>query len=256
MNSSFAELLEKLKILKEDYYASSLKLELETEIISTSEIDLANELSQEAGLDLTLKTSGASAVSDIFLARATRVHSILVPMIESGYALEKFFKNIADIYSENLDVRLLFNLETITALKNIDDILSSSCIKNFAAVVFGRSDFCASLGKDADFCCSEQVYSHVQEVLQKIKDTDLKLHIGGNVGLDSENFLKQIENDKFTHFETRKIVFDKKLLKSSQDYANALDTALRFELLWLESKTFVNPLDTSRKAILESRINN
>lgn len=254
MNSSFAELLEKLKILKEDFCASSLKLELETEIISTSEIDLANELSQEAGLDLTLKTSGASAVSDIFLARATGAHAILVPMVESGYALEKFFNNIENIYGENPSVKLLFNLETITALKNMDDILASSCIKNFDAIVFGRNDFCASLGKNSEFCGSEQVYSFVQDVLQKIKDTILELYIGGNVSKESESFLKQIENDKFTHFETRKIVFDKKILKSSKDYAKALDTALRFELLWLESKPFVNPLDISRKAILEHRI--
>ena len=100
MDKNYSKLLEKLKNLKLRYAATGLKLELETEIISTAEIDLAQKLAKESGLCLTLKTSGCSAVSDIFLSKALGISNILSPMIESAYALEKFYENVKDIHAD------------------------------------------------------------------------------------------------------------------------------------------------------------
>ena len=52
--------------------------------------------------------------------------------------------------------------------------------------------------------------------------------------------------------ETRKIIFDKKILE--KDFENALKKALDFEILWLESKSFKNPLDIERAKELKKRI--
>ena len=251
MDKNYSQLLEKLNNLKLNYAATGLKLELETEIISTAEIDLAQKLTEESGLRLTLKTSGCSAVSDIFLSKALGISNILSPMIESAYALEKFYENVKDIRTDKTP-NLMFNIETITAYENIDKVLNSKYIDSFSTIVFGRNDFCRSLGKTADFCDDEIVFDYICSVLQKIENTGLNLIVGGNITPKSQDFLQKINSNKFTHFETRKIVFDKKILK--EDFKKALQEALEFELLWLELKSFKNPLDEMRMDILKKRL--
>ena len=251
MNENYSKLLEKLNNLKSKYAATGLKLELETEIISTSEIDLAQQLAQESGLYLTLKTSGCSAVSDIFLSKALGINNILSPMIESAYALEKFYENVKNICVDE-GKNLMFNIETVTAYENIDKILNSKYINKFSTIVFGRNDFCRSLGKTADFCDDDTVFGYICNVLKKIENTGLNLIVGGNITAKSQDFLKKINSGKFTHVETRKITFDKKVLEI--DFKKALDEALEFELLWLKSKSFKNPLDEARIDVLKKRL--
>lgn len=251
MSENYNKLLEKLKTLKSGFFAKGLKLELETEIITTTELDIAKQLADDAGLTLTLKTCGCSAVSDIFLAKAMSVTSLLSPMIESSYALDKFYFNIKNIFDEDENLNLEFNLETLTAYKNIDEILSYKNINAFSTVVFGRNDFTASLGKNADYADSDEVLECIKNTLKKLDDTGLDLIAGGNISKDSCEFLNKIDSEKFIGFETRKIVFDKEILK--KDYDKALNLALEFELLWLESKSFKNPLDEQRREILSKR---
>ena len=172
-------------------------------------------------------------------------------MIESAYALEKFYENVKDI-CEDKSKNLMFNIETITAYENIDKVLNSKYIDSFSTIVFGRNDFCRSLGKTADFCDDEIVFDYICSVLQKIENTGLNLIVGGNITPKSQDFLQKINSNKFTHFETRKVVFDKKILK--EDFKKALQEALEFELLWLELKSFKNPLDEMRMDILKKRL--
>lgn len=250
MTKNYYELLKKLNNLKENYCATGLKLELETEIISTQEIDLAKNLATESNLELTLKTSGCSAVSDIFLTEAFDIKNILTPMIESSYALEKFYNNIKNICTSQKN--LSFNIETTTAINNIDEILSYENIDKFTSVVFGRNDFCHSISKSSDYCDSKEVFDNIQIILKKIENTNLFLTIGGNITPISVAFLKSINNEKFKNFETRKIIFDKKAIEN--DFENALKNALDFEILWLQSKSFQNPLDIERIKELKNRI--
>lgn len=251
MFENYEKLLEKLKNLRANYNATGLKLELETEIISTQEIDLAQKLTKESGLNLTLKLSGSSAVSDIFLAKALGVKNLLSPMIESAYSLEKFYSNVEHI-CEKEEKNLFFNIETITAFENLDKILNTQNIDKFSAIVFGRNDFCGSLGQKADYCDNLEVFEYIKKLLQKIKYTNLSLTIGGNITRNSLDFLKNINDEKFTHVETRKITFEKNVLYG--DFELALKEALEFELLWLESKSFKNPLDNERQLILKDRM--
>ena len=250
MQENYKELLKNLQDLKNNYFATGLKLELETEIISTQEIDLAKNLAIESGLELTLKTSGCSAVSDIFLTEAFDIKNILTPMIESSYALEKFYNNVKNICTTQK--HLSFNIETITAIKNIDGIFSYKNIDKFSSVVFGRNDFCHSLNKSSNYCDNEEIFENIKIILKKIENTNLNLTIGGNITKNSIVFLNNINNKKFKKVETRKIIFDKKILE--KDFENALKKALDFEILWLESKSFKNPLDIERTKELKKRI--
>ena len=253
MNENYDKLLDLLLKLKNDYYASALKLELETEIISTSEIDLVKSLVDDAKLDLTVKVSGCSAVSDIFLCKALQAKNIFVPMVESPYALNKFYKNIKNIL-EDKEISLLFNIETVNAWKNIDEILGYENIDVFDAVVFGRNDFCSSIGKTADYVDSDEIFDVAENILRKIQNKKLKFFLGGNVSMSSFDFMKRLNCEKFKNFETRKITFDTRCL--DKDFQKALLLALEFEFLWLNSKSFANVIDERRKYVIQQRLAN
>jgi len=250
MQNNYDKLLNQLIELKNTYQAKGLKLELETEIISTQEIDLAKNLALESNLELILKTSGCSAVSDIFLCKAFEIKNILTPMIESAYALEKFYNNVNKIFPEYKN--LSFNVETKASIENIDEILAYKNIDKFNTIVFGRNDFCNSIGKSADYCENQEIFNKIQYILQKIENKNLFLTIGGNITKNSTVFLKNINNDKFINFETRKIIFDKNILNNN--FNTALEKALEFEITWLKAKSFKNPLDTERISSLKNRI--
>jgi len=250
MSENYNNLLENLIELKSGYNATGLKLELETEIISTQEIDLAKKLALNSNLELTIKISGCSAVSDIFLTEAFEIKNVLTPMIESAYALEKFYNNVKNICLNKKN--LSFNIETKTGINNIDEILSYQNIDKFNSIVFGRNDFCGSLNKSAEYCENEEVLENIQLLLNKINNTNLSLTVGGNITNKSFEFLNKINNNKFNKIETRKIIFNKDILKN--DFNNALKKAMEFEILWLKSKSFKNPLDTERIEQLKNRI--
>lgn|SRR5574344_2156444 len=252
MEKNYDKLLENLVKLKTEFNATGLKLELETEIISTSELDLAKTLADNADIDLTIKTCGCSAVSDIFLAKAMGIKNLLAPMIESDYALDKFYSNVSEIYGSTKDVKLFFNLETITGFKNIDEILNFKYIEKLDGLVFGRNDFCSSLKHDAGFADSAEIFKYAQNVLGKTENKDIKFILGGNITSKSVDFMKKLKGENFTNFETRKIIFDKKILEN--DINTALNLALEFEILWLNSKSFSNSLDEKRKQIIEKRL--
>ena len=251
MNENYEKLLDLLLKLKNDYYASALKLELETEIISTAEIDLVKSLVDDAKLDLTVKVSGCSAVSDIFLCKALQAKNIFVPMVESPYALNKFYKNIKNILDDN-SVNLLFNIETINALNSMDEIFECENLDKFNSVVFGRNDFCSSIGKNADYVDSNEIFDVAKNILKKAESKNLNFVLGGNISMSSFDFMKRLSCRKFKNFETRKITFNTKCLET--DFQKALLLALEFEFLWLNSKSFENVVDEKRKLLIQQRL--
>ena len=107
------------------------------------------DISHIAGLDVTLKIGGCEALRDLIEARQYGVKYIVAPMVETAYALGKYiiakdkvFQNEQDSYTV-----FLFNLETITAFNNIEDMVKVAAKNNsLDGMVFGRVDFSTSLG--------------------------------------------------------------------------------------------------------------
>ncbi len=224
------ELLNKLKC---EYGLVGAKLELESEEVTLIDALRFGALLDEAGLDFTVKIGGCGCVNDIVFAHRLGAKTLISPMVESRYALEKFYH----IANKIGNFRLNFNLETIVGFENLDDILKSEYIKNFDALIFGRTDFCASLNN----CPYDKINRFMETVKEKIKKTNLELIIGGGICADSTDFLKNFNGVKF---ETRKLLFAPD--KSKKEIEKGLELALEFEILWLESKTCKNTLDEKR----------
>lgn len=224
-----------------NYNALGIKLELESEALSWHDAIRFKSLADDAGLELVLKLGGCASVSDISLAYELGAKTLVAPMIESVYALEKFYLTTREIGDFILD----FNIETIQGLKNLDDILKSKYIGNFNAIIFGRSDFCASCN---DLDC-EETLDIAKEMSKKVQKAGLEFIVGGNITPYSIDFLRNIR----TKFETRKIIFD--IAAVGKNFNKALELALEFEILWLNSKENKTVLDEARIKEILRRLN-
>ena len=223
------------------YNAIGIKIELENEVLSKNDTIRLKMLADEAGLDLVLKIGGCASVSDICFAQELGIKNLVAPMIESQYALEKFYLTTREIGN----FKLGFNIETTQGVKNLDNILKSKYIANFNTVIFGRNDFCASCN---EFDC-EQTLDIAKEICQKVQDVGLNFVVGGNVTSSSIDFLRNIN----TNFETRKIIFDS--VVTEKNFDKAIERAFEFELLWLNAKENKTVLDEERIKEILRRLN-
>lgn len=251
IEKKYHTLLEKLTRLKDDFYVIGIKLEFETEYTTQKDIYFAKKLALESGLDLAIKIGGCGSVKDIEQAEKTSPQALIAPMIESRYALEKFYKT-AQSLCEVKNIDLYFNLETICGYNNLDKILTSEYINEFKGVVFGRSDFAASIEKSENDVNSELISDFVNNFIQKIERTALELTLGGCISGQSNKFLDCIKSSCFKKFETRKIIFDKRLL--SKNFEQGLELALEFELEWLKAKDQRTIFDEKRIEEITKRL--
>ena len=237
MNLVEKKLVKLSQRMKERNHILGIKAEFEAEGTRSDELLRLVEVIFKCNLQLTLKIGGCEAKKDLYEARQFGATSIVAPMIESPYALEKFVKTIKSVYPEDEqnDVNFYFNVETFQAYKNIDEIINvaqaSPLIKG---IVFGRTDFCNSLNLNNNVN-HEQVTSALLSVSKRIKDLDLDLIVGGAISIASVDILKQIAENKLTKFETRKVVFRGESLYSENLEESLLD-AVHFEILWLLNK--------------------
>lgn len=256
MNFSEEKMISLLKNLKEEHHVVGIKAEFEAEGTRFDEAVRLKQLTNAAGLDLTIKIGGCEALKDIYDAKIIGANTIVAPMIESAYAMQKFIQasKIAFSDEERKNIKLFINIETINGFKNIDEILSSSYANDLDGIVFGRTDMTGSLGLDSNDVNSEIILDYAQKLAQKTNFYDKEFIIGGGICTKSIPFLAQISNLKY--FETRKVIFDTCTLKS-KNIEEGILKAIDFELMWVKNKQEIyNKLskeDAKRIEILKKR---
>ena len=151
--------------------------------------------------------------------------------------------------------KLLINIETVTALENIESICDE--IQNVASgLVFGRVDFTLSAGLNRDQINSDYVNNSVLSASNVAKSHNLEFVIGGGVNIDSIEFFKEVHKIRLDRFETRKcILTSDSLYKDS--ISRLLQDCVLIELLWLKLKSnnyrFISEEDSERISMLEKR---
>ncbi|NVJ90031.1 MAG: aldolase [Methylocystaceae bacterium] len=261
MNRYEKEMLEILKRGKEHYGYVSVKAEFEAEGTRIDEFLRLLEITRRADLDVALKIGGCEAIRDLIEAKQFGVEHIIAPMIETPYALSKYIAARNKIYSseEMTDMEFLFNLETITAYHQLDDIAAlAASEKSSLGVVFGRVDFTGSNNMSRDDINTPAVQEYSFHIAEKCKEHNLTLVVGGGVSIEALPALSQIHDIHLTRFETRKIVWDADAL-SLKNIEKGLCDAVRFELLWLQNKQSyyqnIANEDDSRIQMLQTRCN-
>lgn len=245
---------------KEVHGIVATKAEFEAEGTRTDELLRLLEIAHRAGVDIALKIGGCEAIRDLLEARQFGVKYIIAPMVETPYALSKFIAAKEKVFQEDDErdeTSFLFNLETITAYQNLEEMVGyATASPGCDGVVFGRVDFSGSLGMGRPGIESELVTTCGERAAAICRDAGLDFVVGGAVSIDALENLRRFDAVHLTRFETRKVVFRAKAL-TNQNLEQSLKDAVHFELLWLLNKRdyygFIYREDDARIGMLEDR---
>ena len=258
MNLLEKEMIEVLKKLKNDFGVVEIKAEYENEGSRQDELMRLKDVAGNVGLPIIIKIGGVEAVTDIYKSITLGATGIVAPMAETKFAVSKFTNAIETFVAEDNreDIEFAFNLETITAYNNIDDILSLDNLNILDGVTIGRVDFTASMEKNREFANSDEMLKICTEIFQKAREKGLKCALGGAVSAESAEFIKSlVAQNLIDKYETRKIVYSKDAVKTLSD---GIIVGVEFELLWLKSKRRyyhrIKSEDEKRIEMLELRL--
>ena len=234
-------LLNKLIDLKENHNAKGIKAEFESEGATFEEIVQLKQLASSAGLELTVKIGGCGASKDMQDTQIIGINSLVAPMIESEYALQKFVETYQEIYT-NKNIRLYINIETITGYTNLDHILSSKYFNYITGVIWGRGDMAKSM--NIDNVEDKQLLEIGKNISEKVLAHNKEFIIGGKITSKS---LQSLDKINFSYIETRKIIFNQNV------DSDGINKAIQFEIDWINEKKTFRETDKLRLEQLEKR---
>jgi len=231
---------------------SGIKISFEDEGALLNEHIIMSHLTSSLGIDLAIKIGGCEAKRDIVDCINLNCTSVVAPMIESRFALNKYINSCRQY---NVKQILGFNLETIQAYKNLSELKEE--FKSIDYVTFGRVDFVSSLNKDRSYVDNEEMYDYVSDVFKTVKTYNKKCYMGGAISITSEEFINKLVNAQLLDkFETRYIIFD---VTKITDFKKCIYYANLFEVAWLKyiREMYLMSADKDKKRIemIEERLN-
>ena len=162
------------------------------------------------------------------------VNSIMAPMIESKFALEKYLAMVEAEYAKDEleDIKLLINIETVDGCEKFGEMLKASNISLLHGIVLGRTDLAAALNQpDVN---APEILSLAKDLFTKAKQKSLIGIVGGGTTPKTIPFLNEMK-DLLGGCETRKVVFEK-YEKAEANIEEGILLALQFEYHWYELK--------------------
>lgn len=207
-----------------------IKQSFEDEGAFLDDVLFMRRITELNGLKLSVKIGGCEALTDIYNCKLIGVDSIVAPMIETEFALQKFIESVSTID----DINFYINIESKTAYENIHKILNSPSSKLLKGIVVGRSDLTKSYGYDKNHVDSEFIFNIVENIMETAKKYDLITLMGGSLSPNSTKFIEKLHQKKLIDFiETRNVIIKVNKISTIQD---DIKFAIEFESDWLEYK--------------------
>lgn len=259
MNRLEKEMIEVLKELRDDCGCFQIKAEFEAEGSRMVELMRLKDLTAPLDLPIIMKIGGVESVTDVYNCLSIGVASIIAPMVETPFALQKYIsmidKSIAKDNAEDID--FFFNMETITSYNNFEKMLGLSGLELVDGVTVGRVDLAGSLGLGREAVDSEEFFEICANTFRMARAKGLACGLGGAISVKSVDFIQRLNAEQLIDkFETRKVVFRADSVKNGE---KIFRKALEFELLWLKSKrryySGIKAEDEKRISMLEQRFN-
>ncbi len=197
-----ARFLAELQDLRAHATLRAMKLGTEEEDVDLFEIQYIRSV-LPAEVDIVVKIGGPCARADMRLARQIGARGMVAPMVESVYALERFMQATASLYGDAVGlVERGINVETITAVERLDDMLACDAGRQLDFFNIGRSDLAGSLG---DAVGSPRMNDIVCSVIEKGQAAGLRVHVGGQVTVST--LVPLISRVRLEGFHTRWLIF-------------------------------------------------
>ncbi len=238
-----------------DLGCCGIKISFEDEGALLNEIITIRYLTSKLNINLSVKIGGCEAKRDIVDCIDICSDSIVAPMIESSFALNKFLGSLKQYdYCGEKGI----NIETINAYNNINDLEKDFDKIDF--ITFGRVDFVGSLGKDRSYVNNDEILEIVIDIFKRIKEkSQIKCYLGGSTTMESTDFIKTLINlNLLDKFETRYIIFNVKDINFN-NFDELLYHANVFEVEWMKYISSKYSLsankDIQRIKMAEERIN-
>jgi len=228
------DLYAQLVRLKEHFGVSFVKAEFEAEGASFRDLVRLRRLTAQAGVGLVLKIGGCESVRDLRDALELGADALVAPMIESVFALSKYWEAINRVFRTGRRPRLAFNVETKTCLEALEPILDYGLGK-MDGLTIGRSDFSGSFFDSAVTPDSPFVLDQLEQAATLARSRGWEVWMGGSLSQKSIAVLGARPELRrcVSAFETRKVVIPGTLLF---DRPEAVGEALKFEELCLLSR--------------------
>ena len=259
MNNLEKRMVETLINLRKEHHIIGVKAEFEAEGTRMEEALRLKEIVTKAGLELTIKVGGCEAIKDMYDARTIGVNTIVAPMIETPYAMNKYVKALNFVFpeEERENMNFYMNIETVTGYENLKKILQSKNSKYIDGIVLGRIDMCCSKGLTREDINCDEVFEIANKMAILCKKYKKQFIIGGGVSYHSIPFFKKLPKKTLYKFETRKIVFDAQKAFNDKNIDKGILKAVGFELMWLKNKRkfyeMIYKEDKKRITMLENR---
>ncbi len=240
----------------------AIKAEFEAEGTRIDELAVLSQLCCTNSIPLTLKIGGPAAQRDMYEAFQLGADTILVPMVESPFALDscvQTFEQLSKIFSGlNVKPKLSINIETRHSLQNLDLLLRSIKEHHYpiSNLVIGRTDLSNSL--DIADVNSSEISDISKHILLQTSINNINVTLGGNITSKSYDFIQSVQSENLVAYESRKCTFSLNYPISRLHFAKVLRFGLEFELAWLNFKTQLYSIRSNeenlRKDIIQSRL--
>jgi 4-hydroxy-2-oxoheptanedioate aldolase len=249
------DLLSQLLVLRDEYGCEGIKSEFENEASDFTDLVFLRYITAKAGLKLYIKLGGVEAFTDLKMCIDLIADGIIIPMVESEFALTKSQNMISDIFGNDThNFKVIVNIETKTALENLDEILQNMK-ESIKGITIGRSDLSYSYGMEGQQD-SPFITKKVEEIVSKSKPyKNLIITIGG--GISNKTFENQhlIQNivPNISYIETRNVILKSSCINNPASLKHALDFERSYLNFKLSKKKIFTKFDEERFNTLMKR---
>lgn len=216
-------LREQLIQLKEEMGCCSLKVSTEDAGQSYFEIGEVYRLFNDI-LPIQAKIGGPEARQDIIRVVDIGCTAIIAPMIESPFALRKFVHSVRECLSQEQYERVgkQINIETITACRNFEAMLTMKEMRDICQVTVGRTDLCRSMELPPE---SDEVMEEVRKVVELSRSAGIVVSVGGRITpRDARVIVDTCQPDRVN---TRDVGFS---VRNAPDPGSTVKSILQFEV--------------------------
>lgn len=243
----------------QNYPIVAIKTGTETEDMGEEEIRTLCKLI-EGKVPVYVKIGGPEARNDMRICERLAVNGIAAPMIESEYGLRNFIQSLKNVVNPiyYVGIRKSINLETITAYRNLMEIMDSPFIQELDSITAARSDLSSSMNLKPD---DKEVTKVTAKIVKIAKEAGLKTSVGGTI--TKKNFSRIVEEIQPHYINSRHVMVEISKIPrnmSGEEVAEAmllleLEIYDRFKKMFPEkSFLYKNRIETNQERIGRKKV--